>query len=109
MDDEVENIYPRSAILIQKMWRGYLTRKKFVKLLAVMRIIRVYRKYKFKKFFHAFFKNFGDIKKRADLGKNIPWPRSVPKALEKASDYMKQIFHRWRADQVQSIEKSHLF
>jgi len=98
---------PGIVTLLQKMWRGYLARQFFKRLLAVHRIMGAYRKYKLRSWVtatqhalgfpvtHKMGVNKGKIPV-PQAGLNVNWPRA-PGPLRRVVGLIQAAYGRWWA------------
>eukprot|EP00158_Paraphelidium_tribonemae_P008463 Partr_v1_DN28584_c1_g1_i3_m72864 putative Type-I myosin implicated in the organization of the actin cytoskeleton. Required for proper actin cytoskeleton polarization. At the cell cortex, assembles in patch-like structures together with proteins from the actin-polymerizing machinery and promotes actin assembly. Functions as actin nucleation-promoting factor (NPF) for the Arp2 3 complex len=97
LEQRREEVLPKCAILIQKVWRGKLAIMRFKKILAALKIMAFYKRSKSHRFVKNIVKAYQGVAKMQDLGKKIPWPRNTVKALQESSDLMQRIYKQWRS------------
>ncbi|KAK2703841.1 hypothetical protein QYM36_017781 [Artemia franciscana] len=89
-------LIPGIVIFLQKLWRGYICRQRYKRVVAVYRIMRYYRRYKMKAFVKELVTAFRNVKQMPDYGKRLRWP-APPPVLKQTTAMLKAIHERWRA------------
>jgi len=95
-EEEREKTFDRMATQIQKLYKGYVARKKWHRLKAAIRIQLKWRQYKSRKYHFQLYKIFKDVKTMPDYGRNVPYP-THPSVLDRFVVLLRKIHLNWRA------------
>ncbi|KAK0174543.1 hypothetical protein PV327_010303 [Microctonus hyperodae] len=90
------DLIPGIVVLLQKQWRGYLCRRQYKKMKAVMIIFKYYYQYKQRSYICELEKTLKNAKTMKNYGKTLPWPNDNF-AIKPVLSSLKNMYARWRA------------
>ncbi|XP_034946266.1 unconventional myosin ID isoform X2 [Chelonus insularis] len=90
------DLIPGIVVLLQKQWRGYLCRRSYKRMRAILVIMRHYRRYKQRSYICQLQQTFKSAKTMKKYGKLLPWPRDNY-AIRPVIPALKMMYSRWRA------------
>ena len=99
IEEERDKSFGKMARIIQRVYRGWRTRKWFVRYKAALRIQWKFKEYKSRKFFIMVGRTYQDIAKKPDYGKAI-MPPTPPPALARFAGFLRKMHLNWRARQI---------
>eukprot|EP01102_Stenamoeba_stenopodia_P011541 TRINITY_DN3559_c0_g1_i1.p1 TRINITY_DN3559_c0_g1~~TRINITY_DN3559_c0_g1_i1.p1 ORF type:complete len:962 (+),score=289.09 TRINITY_DN3559_c0_g1_i1:505-3390(+) len=96
LEEKREAALPKVVILMQKVFRGYMVRRRLAKKAAGMKILLYYRCARSRKYFAQIQEAYKDVKNDPKMGKDIPFPPPPP-ALKTAGNLVHRVLLTWRA------------
>jgi len=92
-------LIPGIVIFLQKMCRGALARKRYIRMISARLIWARYRKYKMRSYINTLQHTFRNCKRMKDYGASLVWPEP-PRALRETANKFEAMYERWRAYMV---------
>ncbi|GAB1601174.1 unconventional myosin-Id [Argonauta hians] len=96
LENSREKVLPSLVLILQKMWRGTLSRRYVKRLRAVYVIRNAYRRFCIQRYFKEMQHLFRNVKRQKNYGKNITWP-SYPVVIKNFLPVLTLAYHRWWA------------